>query len=54
MNDPLAEAAAALGPDICRRLDEFVATAPPLSDSQKKLIAALFAIALDQANTEAA
>lgn len=39
-----AEAAALLTPDQLAHLDELVATAPPLSDAQQTLLAALFAV----------
>jgi hypothetical protein len=40
-----AEAAALLTPEQQAWLDEFVASAPPLADEQKDLLAALFASA---------
>jgi hypothetical protein len=40
-----AEAAAILTPEQKARLDEFVAAAPPLSDEQKELLAAVFRLA---------
>jgi hypothetical protein len=39
-----AEAAALLTPEQLARLDEFVASAPPLTAAQERLLAAVFAV----------
>lgn len=39
-----AEAAALLTPEQHALLDDFVASAPPLSEAQRQLLAALFAV----------
>lgn len=49
-----AEAAALLTPELQARIDEFVATAPPLSEAQQVLLAALLSVPVDSHRVDAA
>lgn len=49
-----AEAAALLTPEQQARLDEFVASAPPLSEAQQTLLAVLFSVPVDSRRVDAA
>lgn len=49
-----AEAAALLTAEQRARLDEFVAAAPPLSEAQQTLLAALFSVPVDSRRVDAA